>query len=95
MGHIVGQDGVRMDPKKIQAMWEWPCPKTLKSHPGFLGFTQNSQKFVYNYGKIVGPLTKLLEKNSLVWNDAMCLTPVLVVHAFTKPLVLNYNASRT
>ena len=30
LGHIVGCDGVRVDPKKIQAMQEWPPPKTLK-----------------------------------------------------------------
>eukprot|EP00253_Pinus_taeda_P016461 PITA_16461 len=31
LGHIVGREGVKVDPKKIQAMQEWPQPKTLKS----------------------------------------------------------------
>jgi hypothetical protein len=39
LGHIVGQDGVRVDPKKIEAMQDWPRPKTLKSLHGFLGLT--------------------------------------------------------
>jgi hypothetical protein len=30
LGHIVGKDGVRVDPKKIEAMKDWPHPKTLK-----------------------------------------------------------------
>jgi len=30
LGHIVGCDEVRVDPKKIQAMQDWPQPKTLK-----------------------------------------------------------------
>ena len=37
LGHIVGHDGFEVDPKKIQAMQYWPCPRTLKSLRGFLG----------------------------------------------------------
>jgi hypothetical protein len=36
MGHLVGKDGIRVDPKKIEAMQDWPHPKTLKSLCGFL-----------------------------------------------------------
>jgi hypothetical protein len=28
LGHMVGKDGVRVDPKKIEAMQDWPHPKT-------------------------------------------------------------------
>ena len=30
LGHIVVKDDVHMDPKKIEAMKDWPRPKTLK-----------------------------------------------------------------
>jgi hypothetical protein len=43
LGHIVGKDGVRVDPKKIEAMQDWPRPKNLKSLCGFLGLTLLSQ----------------------------------------------------
>ena len=39
LGHNVGHEGVRVDPKKIQAMQDWPQPNTLKSLRGFLGLT--------------------------------------------------------
>jgi len=39
LGQIVRPEGVRVDPKKIQAMQDWPRPKTLKSLRGFLGLT--------------------------------------------------------
>jgi hypothetical protein len=35
--HIFGKDGVHVDPKKIEAMKDWPSPKTLKSLRGFMG----------------------------------------------------------
>jgi hypothetical protein len=38
--HIFGKDGVQVDPKKIESMQDWPCPKTLKSLHGFFGFNR-------------------------------------------------------
>jgi hypothetical protein len=95
LGHLVGKVGVRVDPKKIEAMQDWPHPKTLKSLCGFLGLTCYYHKFVKNYGKIAAPLTALLKKNSFTWSPtvdqdfqtlkmAMCTTPVLAFPDFTK-----------
>jgi hypothetical protein len=64
LGHIVGNEGVRVDPKKIEAIQDWPHPNTLKILCGFLGLTCYYCKFVKNYGKIVTPLTTLLKNNS-------------------------------
>jgi hypothetical protein len=104
LGHLVGNDGVRVDPKKIEAMQDWPHPKTFKSLHGFLGLTGYYRKFVKNYGKIATPLTALLKKNSFTWTPAaaqafqtlkmaMCITPVLALPDFTKTFVLECDAS--
>jgi hypothetical protein len=100
----VGKDGERVDPRKIEAMQDWPYPKTLKSLRGFLGLTGYYHKFVKNYGKIAAPLTTLLKKNSFTWTQAaaqafqtlkmtMCTTPVLALPDFTKTFVLECDAS--
>jgi hypothetical protein len=104
LGHLVCKDGVRVDPKKIEAMQDWPHPKTLKRLHGFLGLTGYYHKFVKNYGKIATPLTALLKKNSFTWTlaiaqsfqilkMAMCTTPVLALSDFTKTFVLECDAS--
>jgi hypothetical protein len=104
LGHLVGKAGVRVDPKNIEAMQDWPCPKTLKILCGFLGLTGYYHKFVKNYGKIVTPLTALLKNNSFTWTPtaaqafqtlkvAMCTTPVLALPDFTKTFVLECDAS--
>jgi hypothetical protein len=36
MGHVVSHEGIKVDPNKIKAMFEWPILKTLKNHRGFL-----------------------------------------------------------
>jgi hypothetical protein len=63
----VGKDGIRVDPKKIEAMQDWMHPKTLEILRGFLGLTGYYRKFVKNYGNIATLLTALLKKNSFTW----------------------------
>ena len=105
-GHIVGCEGVRVDPKKIQAMQDWLQPKTLNNLRGFLGLTGYYHKFVRNYGRIARPLTHLLKKNSFLWNDevqqafialkhAMCSIPILALPDFTKYFVIECDAFNT
>jgi hypothetical protein len=99
LGHIVGKDGVRVDPNKIEAMKDWPHPRNLKSLRGFLSLTGYYHKFVNNYGKIVAPLIALLKNNTFIWNpttdhcfqaskEAMCTTLFLTLPDFRKTFVL-------
>ena len=46
LGHIISKDGVSMDPQKIEAILEWPLPKTLKALRGFLGLTEYNRRFI-------------------------------------------------
>jgi hypothetical protein len=103
LGHIVGKDGVQVDPKKIESMQYCPRPKTLKSLHGFLGLMGYYRKYVQNYGNITTPLTSLLKNNDFTWTssvdhsfqalkDAMCSTPFLALPDFTKTFILECNA---
>jgi hypothetical protein len=103
LGHLVGKDGVRVDLKKIEAMQDWPHPKTLKILRGFPSLTGYYCKFVKNNGNIAAPLTALLKKNSFTWTPViaqdfqtlkttMCTTPILALPDFTKTFVLECDA---
>jgi hypothetical protein len=105
MGHIVGKDGVQVDPKQIESMQDWLLPKTLKSLRVFLGLTSYYRKFVWNYGKISALLTSLLKKNTFnrtsivdhafqALKDVMCSTLFLALPDFTKLFILECVASK-
>jgi hypothetical protein len=100
LGHIIGKAGVWEDPKKIEAMQDWNCPKTIKILHGFLGLTDYYRKFVRNYGKISSPLISLFKNNYFTLTlapdqafqdlkEAMCTTSVLALPVFKKPLSSN------
>jgi hypothetical protein len=100
----IGKAGVRVDPKKIEVVQDWPHLKTIKRLCGLLGLTDYYCKFVKNYGKIVSPLTALLKNYSFTWTPATdqafqtlkattCTTPVLALLDFTKTFVLECDAS--
>ena len=39
LGHIVSKDGIATDPRKIEAIHNWPRPKTVTEVRSFTGFT--------------------------------------------------------
>ena len=52
LGHIVSNKGIETDPKKIEAIVNWPGPRTVHEVRKFLGFTNYYRKFVYKYAQI-------------------------------------------
>ena len=60
LGHVVSEAGIRTDPSKIEAVLNWPEPKTVKEVRKFLGFTGYYRRFVKGYASIVRPLNDLL-----------------------------------
>lgn len=64
LGIIVSVYGIEMDPRKTEAVKNWPTPSTLKDVQAFLGFANFYRRFIAGFSGIVAPLTNLTKGRS-------------------------------
>ncbi|KAL5744255.1 hypothetical protein ACOSQ2_027371 [Xanthoceras sorbifolium] len=70
LGHVISADGIKADPKKIEAVMEWKPPRNVSEIRSFLGLAGYYRRFVKGFSSIATPLTKLLHKNvRYEWNE--------------------------
>ncbi|RWS18592.1 uncharacterized protein B4U80_06799, partial [Leptotrombidium deliense] len=105
LGHIVSKEGIKTDPKIIDAVQEFKPPKNLKQLRSFLGLTNYYRKFVSNYTNIVKSLYELLQKDvPFEWSkecqtafeslkEKLITAPVLVHFSEKHPVVIHTDAS--
>ena len=71
LGHIIETDGVRPQPKKVEAILKLDHPRTPKQLRSFIGMVNYYRDFVRQRAHILQPLTaQTKEKRKIVWNDA-------------------------
>jgi len=46
LGHLVGRDGVRVDPRKVDGVMRWPVPKDVHQIRAFLGLANYFRRFM-------------------------------------------------
>jgi hypothetical protein len=63
LGHIVGKDGIKTDPGKIEKIKNYPRPENLTQLRGFLGLAKYYRKFIKDFAKIAKPLNDLTKGN--------------------------------
>lgn len=67
LGHFISAEGIEMDPKKVEAVKDWPIPKTRKEVMSFLGLANYYRRFIKGFSAIVKPISDLLSKK-VNWN---------------------------
>ena len=66
----MSNDGIQVDPKKIETVIDWPRPTTITKVINFLGLTDYYERFVEDFPKIATPLARLTHKNiKFNWTD--------------------------
>jgi hypothetical protein len=62
LGIIIGKDGIRMDPDKIETIVNWRTPTCLTEVQAFIGFSNFYRRFIRDFSKVTAPLVKLTKK---------------------------------
>ena len=89
MGHVVSNEGVSVDPQKVEAVTNWPRPKNPTEVRSFLGLAGYYRRFVKGFSIRASPLTKLLRKDvKFVWDDKCQESFEMLKSLFTQALIL-------
>ena len=71
LGQIVGSDGIKPDPEKIDAILNMPHPTNIHKVRSFLGMVNQFSKFTTNSAQLTKPIRDLLIKNTAwTWGPA-------------------------
>jgi hypothetical protein len=109
LGHVMSADGIKVDPRKTEAVQQWPVPQDVQQVRMFLGLAGYYRKFVQGFARIAAPLTELTKQtpgSSFAdrWGAAelsafeelkraLSAPPVLLFPDFSKPFVLYTDSS--
>lgn len=91
LGHIIGPEGIKPDPVKIDSVVNYPRPNTPKEIKSFLGLAGYYRRFIKNFSAIALPLVALLKKNTeFIWNAKCDEAFGTLKKAITSPPILQY-----
>lgn len=103
LGHYIFAEDVSTDPKKVEAVRSWPKPQSVTQLRDFLGLTGYYRRFIKGYGISSKPLTDMLKKDNVCWNEkssttfqqlkeALTTTHVLILQDFSLMFVVETDA---
>jgi hypothetical protein len=107
LGHTISQDGISVDPSKVQEVMDWKPPKSVHQIRNFLGLAGYYRRFIPDFSRITKPMTELLKNGvNFVWSEEcdqafhtlrkhLTSAPVLTQPDMSKPFEVFCDASGT
>lgn len=107
LGHVVGRNGIKPDPKKVDKVLNMPAPTNISELRSILGLFSYYRRFVKDFSRHAKPMLELLAKDkSYKWEKRqqnafeylkkrLVEAPILQYPDFNKPFILLTDASGT
>jgi hypothetical protein len=107
LGFVISTDEMKMDPDKVEAIKNWPSPKSIFEVRSFHGLASFYMKFISNFSGISAPMMDTMKKRhkSFHWiqeveksfnllKRKIIEQPILVFPDFNKTFQVKCDASR-
>ena len=91
IGHVATAECLCVDPAKVEAILQMPCPSDVAAVQQLLGFTQYLSKVLPHLSDMTKPLRELTQKDTVwIWDHAQQQAPDSLKKAVTSTSVLRY-----
>jgi len=106
LGFIINNEGVKVDPIKTAAIWDWKPPTSKKGIQEYMGFCNFYRRFIEAFSRTAKPLYDRTKKDvKWEWGEKeqaafdelrrkLCSTPVLTYFKPGRPLLVETDASQ-
>jgi Reverse transcriptase (RNA-dependent DNA polymerase) len=89
LGHFISEEGIQVDPQKVQTIIEWPILNNPHDIQSFMGLSNYYRRFISKFAHKTTPLNRLLHKNvPWKWTEIEQQSFDNLKHALTSPPVL-------
>jgi hypothetical protein len=61
-GHIISNEGIIVDPEKVEAIREWSAPRNVVEVRSFMGLEGYYRRFIAKFSRIAHSITSLQRK---------------------------------
>jgi hypothetical protein len=107
LGHTISEDGISVDPSKVQEVMDSKPPKSVHQIRSFLSLACYYCRFILDFSRIAKPMIELLKKGvKFLWSEAceeafhtlrqhLTSAPVLLQPDNSKPFDVFCDASGT
>nr|GEW11706.1 reverse transcriptase domain-containing protein [Tanacetum cinerariifolium] len=105
LGHMIDNQGIHVEPAKIESIKDWASPKTPTEIRQFLGLAGYYRRFIEGFSKIAKSMTKLTHKGvKFDWcekqeaafqllKQKLCSAPILALPKGSEDFVVYFDAS--
>lgn len=90
LGHLFDQNGMTLDPSRIEAIQKLKSPTNKKELQRLLGFLNYVRSFISNFSELTAPIRNLLKKDTdWQWTDNHTMALNIIKDRLTKSPVLS------
>lgn len=104
LGYVISLAGIKVDPKKITIVLDWPTPKSIQDILSFHELASFYRRFIRNFSSLVEPITVCLKLRVFKWTmeadnsfqaikKLMTETPMLALSYYHKAFKVECDAS--
>ena len=94
LGHTIDEDGIHVDPDKMQTIREWPVPQNYNEVQQFVGLVNYVSQFMPDVSAYTTPLMGMSSQHTFQWNPIhrKCFDNIKVI-ACKSPVLKPINPS--